>query len=442
MNLKLTTTLILAATLSAIGCNTGSHKSSTSSSTTAPSTSTTTGATTSGSTSPTGSAAVSAGNFSAGPDLLAGRGQHSATVLDDGRVLVVGGTDGQGIISDSEVFDPLTNTWDYARNLAATPDQGLMMDPTGQFPTARQLHTASKLPNGMVLVAGGLGVERLDMTQTPPAPVFETLTTAYLFNPVTNAFTRTANLSAARGWHEAGVVTAGASSSVVLVGGMDANLNSIASGDVYDAVAGTFTLQGMIGFHTWGSVVSLGSDLVILAGGDVQAQQGGGFGIVGVPNPRSEMFTAGAFAAGQNNVGDRFFMAANALGNGNALFAGGREVQNQTLVAASTTELYDAAQGAFVAGPALQTARFGSVMARIGTTNDQLIVGGFDNAGNMLTTAEVYMSSTSTILSATATMATPRIDFSAVTLKDGRVMVIGGTDAQNAGIAQTEFHTR
>jgi hypothetical protein len=67
---------------------------------------------------------------------------HSATLLRDGRVLIVGGFDDQGAaLASSELFDPSTRTFSPAAALSA----------------ARALHTATLLPDDRVLIAGGVG---------------------------------------------------------------------------------------------------------------------------------------------------------------------------------------------------------------------------------------------------------------------------------------------
>lgn len=73
------------------------------------------------------------------------RGYHTATLLSDGSVLVAGGKAQSGGVSHAlataEVFNPGTDQWTTA---------GTMTD-------ARQNHTATPMDNGRVLVAGGTG---------------------------------------------------------------------------------------------------------------------------------------------------------------------------------------------------------------------------------------------------------------------------------------------
>jgi hypothetical protein len=417
MHSRLPTLLFLVAALA--GCGGGDGGSSTESSSSA------------------GTAALGAstlGAFSAGPDLNSPRGQHTATLLQDGRVLVTGGTDGRGLVADPEVFDPLTNTWELVRRLHTDPNAGLMMDPTGSFPTARQLHTATLLTDGRVLVAGGVGIERLD---AGGAPILETLRTAYVFDPTTNAFERTGDLGVPRAWHTAASLGAGA----VLAGGLDQGLTSLTTAEVYDPEAGTFRTVAMGSAHTWAAMVELGGEALLLGGADVQQAAGGGWVIGDLPAARVEVVSQqGVFRAGQANVGDRANVAAVAVPEG-AFFAGGQSVVDGVLTAVATTERY--AGGAFRAGPSLTTARFGAQAARLGDTRDVLVLGGVDAQGQPLRSAELYDAASERFLGS-VDMSIPRSDFRAVTLRDGRVLVIGGLDGQTPalGIAQTEFHAR
>ena len=76
--------------------------------------------------------------------LATARGRHTTTLLPSGKVLVVGGNDESGglftgYLSSAELYDPATGSWSS----------------TGSLHTARGDHTATLLPNGKVLVAGG-----------------------------------------------------------------------------------------------------------------------------------------------------------------------------------------------------------------------------------------------------------------------------------------------
>ena len=70
-----------------------------------------------------------------------GRAGHTATLLPSGKVLVAGGYANGGYLSSAELYDPATGSWSS----------------TGSLGTARSDHTATLLPSGKVLVAAGRG---------------------------------------------------------------------------------------------------------------------------------------------------------------------------------------------------------------------------------------------------------------------------------------------
>jgi hypothetical protein len=79
---------------------------------------------------------------------LTPRTAHTATLLPDGSVLVAGGSNGQYLTS-AERYDPARSVWRTAGTMAE----------------ARTYHTATLLPNGRVLVAGGRGPHDLASTE-------------------------------------------------------------------------------------------------------------------------------------------------------------------------------------------------------------------------------------------------------------------------------------
>ena len=79
------------------------------------------------------------GTWSTTEGMAVHRGYHTATLLPDGRVLVVGGTQTYFALASAELYDPRTRTWSSA----------------GSLPTPSWGHTATLLQNGTVLVVGG-----------------------------------------------------------------------------------------------------------------------------------------------------------------------------------------------------------------------------------------------------------------------------------------------
>src|SRR5207245_10052330 len=84
-----------------------------------------------------------AGPFTKSGNMNSPRFKHTATLLSNGTVLIVGGFNGDNTsasVASAEIFDPSTNTF----------------IPTGSMNTPRARHTSTLLPDGTVLEAGGI----------------------------------------------------------------------------------------------------------------------------------------------------------------------------------------------------------------------------------------------------------------------------------------------
>ena len=78
-------------------------------------------------------------SWSSAGTLAPARQLHTATLLSSGKVLVTGGFGASGPLASAEVYDPATNSWSSAGTLA----------------TARYVHTATLLSSGRVLISAG-----------------------------------------------------------------------------------------------------------------------------------------------------------------------------------------------------------------------------------------------------------------------------------------------
>jgi hypothetical protein len=175
--------------------------------------------------------AAAQGSFTAVGSMQAKRALHTATTLDDGSVLVVGGRDRQAVfesLSSAETFDPSTGTFTFTAN-------------TMQL--GRSQHTATLLASGQVLVTGGE-----NQACCTSAGTYGSLPndTADVYDPASRTFAPTANrMSTVRYSHAA---TRLADGRVLITGGItDINLvffTFTSSADIYDPATNTFTPTG------------------------------------------------------------------------------------------------------------------------------------------------------------------------------------------------------
>jgi Ca2+-binding RTX toxin-like protein len=169
------------------------------------------------------------------------RVDHTATLLPNGKVLVAGGCCGSGEPATAELYDPSTGSW----TATAGPPE-----------TARFNHTATLLSDGKVLVAGGFGEGIL------PA----TLASAELYDPATDSWSATGSLNTARAQHTATLLPSG---QVLVAGGQPTNVTSaMSSAELYDPATGSWTATDSMNFAREDHTASLlDSGQVLVAGG-------------------------------------------------------------------------------------------------------------------------------------------------------------------------------
>ena len=141
-----------------------------------------------------------------------------------------------------------------ARAVDPPPDGGdWTWKEAGRLNTARYLHTATLLPNGMVLVAGGAGRN------------VNALASAELYDPASRTWTTTGRVDTARLYHTATLLQNGM---VLVVGGTDTNSSASASAELYDPASGTWTATGSLNtarvHHT---ATLLHNGMVLVSGG-------------------------------------------------------------------------------------------------------------------------------------------------------------------------------
>lgn len=250
-----------------------------------------------------------------GGSMSDGRVYGTATLLNDGTVLVTGGLDTAGEasgtpVATAEIYNPATDSFALA----------------GPMTTGRFFHTATRLPNGMVLIAGGLN------TGQP-------LATAEIYNPATKAFSLIGTMTVARMGHTATLLGNG---KVLIAGGASTFFGGPATNaaELYDPSSGRFAATNpMINPRSAHTATLLPNGQVLLAGG------ASAFYRSGTSNSLSaaELFdpTTGNFAATADMTALRESHTATLLNTGEVLVVGG---SNGTLGYSTTTTVLATAE--------------------------------------------------------------------------------------------------
>lgn len=275
----------------------------------------------------------------------------------------------------------------------------------GDMTDGRALHTATLLPDGTVLITGGLG----------SASAFRS---AELFDPSTGRTRSTGSLAIGRMSHTATLLPDG---KVLIVGGYGSGLAGSGSAELYDPATGSFVAAGRLNEPRSDHVaVLLDNGTILIVGGDTS-------GVGRTPTAAAELYDpgAGTFLPTGGMHLPRIPFAAVRLGDGRVLVAGG--TTTGSMVTASA-EIYDPATGQFTITSSLRTARRkhagfllpdGRVFIVGGTT------GGDDS--HALRDAEVFAPTTGRF-SRAAPMREARHKITAVVLPDGSALVVGGSN--------------
>ena len=298
----------------------------------------------------------------------------TAVLLEDGRVLVLGGHEGEGPVA--EIYDP--STWTFT--------------PTGR-PSNSMVGDAVLLDDGRVLVVG--------LSATDPRSAV-----AQIYDPASGAFR-----SIERSGHEGQAAVRLADGRVLIVG---QDLIGVGNGSavIFDPASDTFSATGpaIVQRGLYVTATLLDNGRVLVAGGEPS-------GSAEIYDPKS-----GTFAPTGSLTTARDAFTATSLVDGRVLVVGGSDGGTGALASA---EIYDPVNGAFALTGSMAAPRFGHVAALL-PDGRVLVIGGGAGTQDRSTesTAEIYDPATGVFTPAPAPT-TNRLGATAVSLADGNVLVLG-----------------
>jgi hypothetical protein len=330
--------------------------------------------------------------------LPAGRYNHTATVLKDGRVLVAGGADTAPTAS-ARLYDPATNLWSDA----------------GSMHNARHGQAAALLGDGTVLVAGGC------VPDPNPDAICAYTNTAEVYDPAAGTWTAAASMTTGR--YEPTMTVLG-DGRVLVAGGVGdvagKSGTSLASAEIYDPANKSWSDGGTM------SAARSGATATLLASG---AHKGDVLVAGGYDNATGEVSSAQLFDPSDDSwsatgslTDARDAATATALPNGDVLVAGG---DNGAGGALASAEVYGADSGTWHKVANLTGAREFAAAALL--KDGSVLVSGGENGrhGTLLASTELY-DPTAETWSDGGAMAIARAQHTLTALSDGRALAIGG----------------
>jgi hypothetical protein len=328
------------------------------------------------------------GGISSIGEMTTRRAAHTATLLQNGKVLVAGGFAGGSSLSTVELFDPATKSFTAAPNMSV----------------ARAGHTATLLSNGRVLIAGGYNGSYV--------------ASAELYDPAANSFTPASAMTAARSGH---VATPLPNGKVLLIGGVGTGWTFLASAEIYDPAANIFSATGaMLAARESHTATLLANGKVLVAGGHRGRRP-----TVTIYSSAEIYDTAtGKFTAAGDMTTRRHKHDAVPLADGRILILGGSDERDGDGAYASA-EIYDPARNTFTATASMNSPRYKlQGTAVLLSTGKVLVAGGADRA-------EIFDPFRNTFTYVAGDMQTARLFATATRLRDGQVLILGGYNIGN-----------
>ena len=330
------------------------------------------------------------GALNAAQRMTAQRASHTATLLNNGKVLITGGFVGEeNSLTSAEIFDPAGEGFLQTENMRV----------------ARSSHTATLLPNGKILIAGGFNGNYLD--------------SAEIYDPATNKFTLTPKMTTARSGHVAVLLNDG---KILLAGGVGTGWTFLASAEIYDPATNTFTATGAMTTARESHTITLLKDGRVLIIGGHQGRRAAItiYSSCEIYNPVN-----GTFASAGNLIVKRHKHDAVLLADGRVLIVGGSD-ERDGAGAYRNAEIYNPTNKTFAAVSNMNASRYKLQGTAILLKNDKVLIAGGANR------AEVFDPTTNTFSFASGDMGTIRLFATATLLQNGQVLIVGGYDNRMA----------
>jgi len=332
-----------------------------------------------------------AGSVAPAASMLAPRSGHTATLLPDGKVLIAGG---------------MRRNQDFYKSAELYDPSTGRFRPAGEMSVGRVGHIAVLLRSGKVLIAGGwVGQGGTD--------------SAELYDPATGKFTLIARMTARRGRPSATLLTNG---DVLIAGGEEQDNESLASAEIFHGKTLSFEAVGSMHHARVSHTATMLSDgRILIAGGYAENVASS----AEIYDPKSATFSETGSLGGP-----RCKHTAGLLPDGRVLIAGGSASRGWDSNL-SSAEIYDPRTGKFTPASPMNEGRFKLPDQAVQLPSGRLLIAGGSRE------VEVFDPASGKFAVASGQMSDARHYMSETRLGDGSVLLAGGYPNNDRASAET-----